>query len=90
MGMDLVSLKGLNEFITNYEKLAYKSGHVEDDTIKQNLTTRMPDPIPDNIHVMIKNKNCEIAKQTIIDACNGQNLYRILLYGYKIHKTCNK
>jgi hypothetical protein len=34
MGMELVSLKGFTEFMVDYEKLAYISGHVGDDTIK--------------------------------------------------------
>jgi hypothetical protein len=66
MGMELVSLKGFNEFMTDYEKLVYCSGHADDEAIKQNLITRIPHPIPEKVYDMMKNKG-NIEEHTLAD-----------------------
>jgi hypothetical protein len=67
MGMELVSLKGFNEFMKEYERLPYRSGHAEDNSIKLILITRIPNPIPEKVHVMLVNKKTEIADMTLAD-----------------------
>jgi hypothetical protein len=66
-GIESVNLKGFNEFMTDYQKPAYRSGHTEDEAIKQNLITKMPHPIPKKVYVMMKNTNHNIAEQTLAD-----------------------
>jgi len=65
MGMELVNLKRFNEFMADYEKLEYMSGHGKYKVINKILIAIMPHPIPKKVHVMMQNKNCEIAKQTL-------------------------
>jgi hypothetical protein len=59
MGIETVSLKGLNgceEFVYDYEKLAYKSGHVKDKYIKKKLIIKRPRPNQEEVYVMITSK----------------------------------
>jgi hypothetical protein len=51
LGMELVSLKGFNEFMRYYEKLSYTSNHVDDNEIKLNIITIIPYSILDKVHI---------------------------------------
>jgi hypothetical protein len=46
-----MSLKGFNEFMTDYEKLSYTRNHVYDNAIKLNIITIIPYPILDKVHI---------------------------------------
>jgi len=51
LGMELVSLKGFNEFMRDYEKLSYTSNEVDDNEIKLNIITIIPYSILDKVHI---------------------------------------
>jgi hypothetical protein len=73
--------------MTNYEKLPYRSGHVEVEAIKQNLITRMPLPIPEKVYVILKNKGCDIVGQTL---ANVGELIRICIEDFCMDKKSIK
>jgi hypothetical protein len=51
LGMELVSLKGFNEFMMDYEKLSYTRNHVDDNAIKLNIITIIPYAILDKVPI---------------------------------------
>jgi hypothetical protein len=51
LGMELVSLKGFNEFMRGYEKLSYTRNHVDDNEIKLNIIKIIPYSILDKVHI---------------------------------------
>jgi hypothetical protein len=87
LGMELCNLIEFNEFMSDYEKLAFKCVRVEDGTLKLNRISKVPFLILDKVHIIPINKNSHIEEMHLVEFIE---VIRICIGAYCMDKESMK